>query len=644
MMLWLYLGIATLLLTMGHIFKALRWQLFLSAYEKVPSERLISSLSAGYLINFFIPFHLGDVFRIWYAGRKMQNGYGYSTATVLVDRCLDILLVSGIFAAMYLTAPAAVSQRTLWGYLILLAVLVVLFLLAVLCNRGFKQLALGFCSIFNEGIKFRLLFFLWSLISSFKDLFRKIRLWKLLLTTVLMWGAYLLSYWCLSLSLQELRYETGLVECFSMFFGGEGLFGSTFVSTSGIFDTTAEILICGYILLPLPILLLYSLFSALRRRKQETATHSPSRLLPQRKPEEQLQFLSAYFEGNQRQALHAYLNMNSDVVILRDHSSGSDATTMLCLREDETLFRKYAFGYAAVKLKDQAQWLVAQQGKLPLPEICNQKEAEGSYCYDMRYPKPGIGFFQYIYCHQAEESWEILERVLKDLRSGLYPQEGRQVAPEAVTDYVDSKVVTNLRAIRQSKVLRPLTESEYLTVNGVRYRNLPMLEKMLSMERLQAVFSQDTLSEVHGDLTLENIICYTQPNAESPYYLIDPNPANPIKSPAIDYAKLLQSLHGKYEFLETCQPRQISEGSIDFLLPESPQFRRIYELFDRWLQTEFRREEVRSIYYHEIVHWLRLLPYRLRRNENTAPCYYAAMILVMNQIYERFEEDHHAEK
>ena len=73
-------------------------------------------------------------------------------------------------------------------------------------------------------------------------------------------------------------------------------------------------------------------------------------------------------------------------------------------------------------------YLLYRAGKLPLPEICNQKESEGSYCYDMRYPKPGIGFFQYIYCHLAEESWEILERVLQDLRSGLYPRKGKQVA------------------------------------------------------------------------------------------------------------------------------------------------------------------------------------------------------------------------
>lgn len=637
-MLPVYMTAAIVLLTLGHVFKAKRWQLFLSAYEEVPPERLISSLSAGYLINFFIPFHLGDVFRVWYAGRRMQNGYGYSTATVIVDRCLDVLLVSGIFGVMHLCAPTERSGQLLLGYVVLLSVLAVLFLLAVLCNRGCKQLALSFCSVFNEGIKFRLLFFLWSLISSFKDLFRKIRLWKLILHTLLMWGSYLCSYWCLSMSLEQLGFESGLVDCFAMFFGGEGLFGSTFLTTYGIFNTAAELMLCGYILLPLPILLLYSLGCSLHRRRKAPAEHTKSRLLPQRSPEEQLQFLHAYFEGSQRQALHEYLNMNSDVTILRDHSSGSDATTMLCLREDETLFRKYAFGYAAVKLQDQAQWLKDLQGKLPLPEICLEKAGEGSYCYDMRYPKPGIGLFQYIYCHPTEESWSILHRVLEDLREGLYPRQGETVTPEAVTDYIESKVTANLRTIRQSRVLRPLMDTEYLTVNGVSYRNLSALEQMLSGEHLREVFSEDTLSEVHGDLTLENIICYTQSGTDTPYYLIDPNPANPIKSPAIDYAKLLQSLHGKYEFLETCQPRSITEGSIDFLLPDSPQFRRVYGLFHSWLKEQFTSRQLRSIYYHEIVHWLRLLPYRLRRNEGTAPCYYAAMILVMNDIFEQFEE------
>ena len=46
----------------------------------------------------------------------------------------------------------------------------------------------------------------------------------------------------------------------------------------------------------------------------------------------------------------------------------------------------------------------------------------------------------------------------------------------------------------------------------------------------------------------------------------------------------------------------------------------------------------RSVYYHEIIHWLRLLPYRLRKSEKGALQYFAATILIMNDIYGRFEE------
>ena len=516
--------------------------------------------------------------------------------------------------------------------------ILLLCLLGLCWNKGFKQLSLSFCSLFNDRIKFRLLFFLWSLISSFKDMFRKVSFWKLLLGTVSMWGAYLGSYFFLGKTLQLLGYAMGLQECFHLIFGGNALLGSTFLSTTGLFRPNAEILLCLYILLPLPVLLLWGWLRSHKQSGHKNTASSAALLLPHRKPEEQLHFLHLYFEGNQRQALHTYLNMNEDVVILRDYSSGSDATTMLCLRDNETIFRKYAFGAAAVKLKEQAQWLKAQAGKLPLPVVSDEKAGQDSFCYDMPYPKAGMGLFQYIYCHSVEESRGILEQVLTDLCSKLHESQGKPVLPKELENYVESKVWGNLRQIRQSKALRPLTESEYLVINGVRYKNLPLLEEMFSSEFLQQVFSDDRLSEVHGDLTLENIICYTEPEEDS-YYIIDPNPGNPVKSPYIDYAKLLQSLHGKYEFLETCHPTRMEEGSVDFLLPDSPRMREIYVWYHSWLEEHFSFEAVRSIYYHEMVHWLRLMPYRLRRNEATAPCYYAAMILVMNDIARLFGKD-----
>lgn len=623
-----FLG-AVLFLALGHLCKAHRWRSFVELYEKTPQTTLVSALSAGYLVNFYVPFYAGDLCRIWISGRRMENGYGYATATIIVDRCLDVLVVGAIFSVLALALCVEALKTAAISYLILIGVLLVLAIFAVVFNGLCKKISLRFCSLFNERIKFRLLFFLWSLISSFKDVFRKVRKGRLLLETAAMWLCYLASYWLVAAML-----HTGFTDIFLMMFGVGSLGQSTFAATNGIFSTGSELLLCAYILAPLPLLLGASLL--LSRKKRQTPL--TRQLLPQLKPDEQLQFLNLYFAGKDRKPLQEYLTMNRDVGILRDYSSGSDATTMLCIKENDTIFRKYAFGTAADKLEGQAKWLKRNAGKVPMTTVCDEKRSEFAFCYDMKYDSQGIGMFQYIYSHTTAQSWEILETMLHDLRSGLYPEHGERVSAEAIETYIDSKVTANLDNIRQCRAFRALTEPAYLTINGVRCRNLPLLLPMLEKSRLTEIFSNDTLSEVHGDLTVENIICYNGGAHESPYYLIDPNVGNPIESPNIDYAKLLQSLHGRYEFLELSPSVTIGDGQIDFLLPDTSEYRRLYELLHEWLTRNFDRETVRSIYYHEIVHWLRLLPYRVRRNEATAARYYAALILVMNDVWTLFEE------
>lgn len=53
----------------------------------------------------------------------------------------------------------------------------------------------------------------------------------------------------------------------------------------------------------------------------------------------------------------------------------------------------------------------------------------------------------------------------------------------------------------------------------------------------------DPVADIHGDLTVENIICRTDvENPDKAWYIIDPNTGNLHDSPYLDYGKLLQSL------------------------------------------------------------------------------------------------------
>jgi len=629
-----YFICAVILLAAGHICKAHRWRLFTGVYESVPVRQLTNALSAGYLLDFYLPLHLGDLVRCLIAGRGMVNGYGYALATVIVDRVLDVLSVAAVFLVMGAVTGTASIISAMADYALAAAVLLVLCAVALVFNQFFKKAALSVSSVFNDRIKFRLLFFLWSLISSFKDVFRKVSKPRLLGHTALMWAAYLASYGFIAAALSGVGNEMGFADVFLLMFRLDSLHLSTFGVTSSVFYAGAEMMFSVYILAPLPLLLLGA---ALFTRKSGNKAESPAKLLPQLKPAEQLHFLSSYFLGDERKALREYITMNSDVGILRDYSSGSDATTMLCVSGDETVFRKYAFGTAVTKLREQADWIKAHNETLELPEIVRTKQGEDSYCYDMRYDAEAVDFFQYIYSHPIEKSWAVLNRILTDLGCDLYAKEGEYASREDIDRYIDEKVTKNLRAIRQSRALGGLTEPDYIVINGVRRRNLPLLIKMLSAEHLREVFKTDRTSDIHGDLTLQNIICYTGGNAPCPYYLIDPNPADTYGTPNMDYAKVLQSLHGKYEFLE--QSRQVSatKDSIDFFLPESSQYNRMYQEFCMWMDQCLTPEDIRSTYYHEVIHWLRLMPYRLRRDETTAARYYAALVLVMNAVWDRYE-------
>ena len=59
----LLLAGAIILICLAHLIRVLRWELFIDIYERPDRPRLIRGLSIGYLLNYVIPFKLGDVCR-----------------------------------------------------------------------------------------------------------------------------------------------------------------------------------------------------------------------------------------------------------------------------------------------------------------------------------------------------------------------------------------------------------------------------------------------------------------------------------------------------------------------------------------------------------------------------------------------------
>lgn len=631
--------IAIVLVCLAHFIRTLRWELFVKTYEKPNTKNLLQSLSIGYFINSFIPFKAGDLVRAWISGRKMKNGRGFALATVIVDRYLDILVVGILFAIF--SAFNLDSADSVWFYMFLavgvLAVTVLVYILRGYVKRILKNIA----GIFNAGIEIRLLRFFWSLIWSFKDIFKKISKTRLLLETLGMWILYLASYYCFAAFLSHQGSNVNWLDVFYMLFTKNSIHvGSlgAITFTQGMMN--AQMIWTGIYLFA-PIVILFVISLCLKSKDDETLDSEEEylNLIPQLDENERLNFLETYFSNERREYIESYLKINQNILIIRDYSAGSNATTMLCMNNGKNFFRKYAFGADGDKLYQQIEWLQRFKDIIPLPDIMQYQKQDNFCYYDMPYDSQAVGLFDYAHSMPKENAWKFIKKATECLENSLYKVNQRPADKATIDEYIKSKVNKNLDKIMNAKYLKRLMEYDKIIINGRSFHNLPYYLPYLSEEHLYDIFKNDTYSEIHGDLTIENIICTRNADGEDDFYIIDPNTGNIHDSSNLDYGKLLQSIHGGYEFLMATKNVSIEKNRINFVFTKSEAYTYLYDMLEKYMRENFEEERVKSIYYHEIIHWLRLMPYKIEKNGKRVLLFYAGMLMVMYDVVNNFEEE-----
>ena len=630
----IFLIVAIITLSLAHFIKILRWRLFIEIYEEPRNRNLIQALSLGYLINLFFPFRvIGDFFRAIYSGKKMKNSYSLSFSTVIVDRILDIITVGILFYIFYVFSIYNKQIEKSFRFYMLFSVLIIsLIILFYFLKRYIKIISLKVASLFNTNIELNILKFMWALIWNFKDIFLKINKFKILIITTLMWLLYIFSYYLFSLFLLSQNYNFRLVDIFFLLFSKD-IFGTDFL----LIEKKVSIFFYIYMITPIIIMLLISKFFMIKTysKKNHREIEDYFNLFPNQDNKEKLEFLRKYFLDKDKSYIDNYLKINQKITIIRDFSAGSNATTMLCMKKDEIFYRKYSFEDTE-KLYEQVEWIIEnKKKKLPLPEII-RREKTNNYCYyDMLYKPTSIPLFEYIHSMPFEETWEMIENILKKLEEVLYTNKLRKADTESINKYIDLKVRDNITKIYDSKILKKLLRYDEVIINGKSYKNLSYYLKYLSKEYLYNIFKDDIYSDLHGDLTIENIICNLN-TMEEKYYIIDPNSENINNSANLDYAKILQSIHGGYEFMMRTYDISVEENQINFLFIKSQAYSYLYKKLNEYMNSKFEKEKIRSIYFHEIVHWLRLMPYKLKKDGKRALIFYSGLLMVLNDVIEKY--------
>ena len=247
--------------------------------------------------------------------------------------------------------------------------------------------------------------------------------------------------------------------------------------------------------------------------------------------------------------------------------------------------------------------------------------------------------FDYAHSMPKENAWKFIKKATECLENSLYKVNQRPADKATIDEYIKSKVNKNLDKIMNAKYLKRLMEYDKIIINGRSFHNLPYYLPYLSEEHLYDIFKNDTYSEIHGDLTIENIICTRNADGEDDFYIIDPNTGNIHDSSNLDYGKLLQSIHGGYEFLMATKNVSIEKNRINFVFTKSEAYTYLYDMLDKYMRENFEEERVKSIYYHEIIHWLRLMPYKIEKNGKRVLLFYAGMLMVMYDVVNNFEEE-----
>lgn len=616
---------------MGHIFKIKRWGLLISVYEKPVEYNLLNAMTLGHTLNTVFPIRIGDIVRVMWAGKKLKNSYSFSLATVIADLYIDFITVGAIFFFSIISRKGIYYlEKIPYYYAFIFIFIIPITFLVIIWKKYIKLFVKKVASIFNERIELSLLYITYLCFTSIKDIFQKINKLKFIFLTFGIWSSYIISYSLFAKFMQKKGENYSIFDIFSKLFSGASLY-----------NVEKKILPYWiiYLLLPLGICLLFSLVLYVLVKKENFYYRQT---LPQINSRERLAFLKTYFSNENRENMRAYLEINKDVLIIEDISAGSNASTLIVMKKDGTLFfRKYAFNDDGIKLKKQIEWIEKHFDDIPLPIIVEKEEGYNYVTYDMKNLGNSIGMFKYIHTMPLKESWNILKKALKDIQR-LHKRNLRESNEKDIEQYIKSKVVDNLKIIlTESKYIKNLEKYKSIFVNGVELPTLRNYDKILNIEYLKSIFNDDKYSDIHGDLTIENIIGILDNNIENlvgkkydEYYFIDPNTGNIHDSPFLDYAKLLQSLHGNYEFLMNVSEIKIEKNYINFMVTESDAYVQLYRKYYSYLKENFSNRDIISIFYHEIIHWLRLLPYKIKKNDKLAVVFYTKLLKIIADVQE----------
>lgn len=634
-------SIALFLVFLGTIFRGLRTREMLKTAAETKLSLNIFAYVISSAINMITPFRLGEVMRILYLRRVTKVSGYYITLVVVIERTIDLILIT-LVSLLMLNTSESESQKHLIA-LIIGCFSVILFILISLMVRPLLRMISSITSNLSEDLQWKTKHSLWVAMYGFKKFVSSPRSILLYMGyTFVSWTFYFGGVWISFRSILNNQFE--ISQIFAPFtdyltlakqsiHNFERHFMNMGLNTNSESITEMSLVAWGVLNLPILILSLTSIiwFQQIIRVENDSDT-----------------LLSKFsmFDSDSRNIVDYYissdptlrklheLEFKENFQILKIYKGGSQALTCVVRQEGGVLeVLKSTSSLNEEKLKMQHLWLAKFKSH---PEIVSvNKELRNShvYGYSMQLADGFVPFYDFIHLEALSKSEKILRDIHIFLKDHIYIELVQNSDESVYATYFEKRIINAVENAKSNdRLFSLLWDKKEIVINGELCINANVILK-LNRERIERAMRSFTRSQnIHGDLTVDNILIDP---VSSKFLLIDPSDDNTLRGPILDFARLLQSLEGGYEFLNHSNEKPKCNLNdtpiITFVDQRTYRYEYLAKVVRELAESCLTKSENVNLDLHVGLLYLRMLPHQIRINPERTMIYYLKAVEFLNR-------------
>ncbi|MEI7918251.1 MAG: lysylphosphatidylglycerol synthase transmembrane domain-containing protein [Candidatus Saccharibacteria bacterium] len=661
----LIIALAVIVQMIGHVLRAKRTKLIIDQAASSSSRFQFLALSIGYLFNALLPLRLGEIVRALLVAKRLRISFLYTFIAVVIERMADVIFLSiivivgalfigGHFATniIAIAVVAATFSSTVMLMIILLA----------RENKYLLKLIYLMSSLFNVSIKNRIRFKIWSLIFGLQSFFSHRKLVRRYISYALLsWLCYFISALIIVVPLLHINnLLQSVIASVSPYIislpvlspldanAYHQLAISLPMDIVGLNIDMYGKLIWAVLMLPIAVIGIFSLFVYKVTETGTIKTHPDSftnKLLRYDDISQEFPaFLDTYFRGHDLSRILHKIEVHGELSLVKFFKGGSDAITVLALKNGELFVKKIVPAEYTDRLRVQYKWLRRFSGKKYIVDVTAEYKTEDYYAIDLSYDPINISLFEYIHTHSLKQSKKVVDDVWSYVFTNVYSLEKEALHLVERDLYIEDRLINKMKkALSVNDDLVEAVKGKTIKINGETYDNFyTIFDKIKNnKEAWRDIATYRASDAIHGDLTIDNILINAK--TQKPF-IIDPSDDNQVRGPIIDFARHTQSLIAGYEFLNnddepTLLKKEGGTVTINYHDRRSARYMQLYDYLSEEIYKKYLTEaESKTVLFHTGLLFGRILAHRVVINPDNVLKYYAVSVVLLNKFYRQYDK------